>query len=1025
MLQLRKTVQFLNKSIGIRTSLFLSLFLFLLVSVGYSQQFFGQVYQHVHDEKCAALPMEKYIEEHVGVVGSSEYFESWMQGQLEERKKTPSILRSLEDEVRIIPVVVHIVHNGEDIGVGTNLPEVQILNQIRTLNEDFRRQNPDAANTSPIFRDVAADSRIEFVLAKQDPEGLPTSGIIRVQGTKNSYAAVSDAQLLSQFSYWPAEEYLNIWVAPVAGNVLGWASPPIADLPGLGSIVFPREIDGVYVTSSWFGEGGNANPSARGRTLTHEVGHFLGLRHIWGDGNCSVDDFVEDTPNQDGPNFVCRIDSPRFTCDSQDMTENYMDYTTDACMNIFTQGQVERFNVVLANSPRRSSLINNRATVEPDLFPNNLSIDRLINPADLVCDLTIIPELLLRNRGENTITSARIEILLNGNLIETKDFDLNLALGDTTLVTFSQIVLSGSNDEFEANIVRVNDEENPETVSKTVTSFPVLQPNIDLPYTFDFRDLDDLWIIRNPDDSITWEVGELNIDGNIQEVLQLRNYEYEAFNQLDFLISPQINLNEFPNTQVTFNMAYAPYNAQGFGDDLIVAISDDCGNTFLIDSAPYNKDRQFLQTSSPTLDFFIPSRENQFRREIVNLAPFADLGTVRIALINRNGYGNNIYIKDLEILDEEFYRYKVDLLELVTPSPLSTGDHEQETIRAVNTGNLPIDAFIFRRRLGNANPQSFIGRGIGLGPGDSLNINLPRGTLGSDISRLTYTVDFPNFDQNPDNSDDITRFIMTNSNFTRVPFRQNFNNTVVISPWVVINPEGNNNNWQLTPLQSGESGSNLIRLENPEENNSYWMGSPIFDLSDQRQASLFFDFASGQVTDNTTLKVLASRNGGRTYSEVSSKSGSELNTSQSSEANPNQRGDFERQFVNLTDFAGSENVRVAIVLENSNETNGTAFIDNIEFFLSANPEPVDPGLGNTIIYPNPARDVFNIVFNLQTFENVNIQITSPTGQLVHDVDYPNTLNQTYTFSSQLFSKGLFIVRITSNSITETRKLIIH
>ncbi|WP_040489942.1 zinc-dependent metalloprotease [Indibacter alkaliphilus] len=1014
----------MNQS-GIRVSSILLLFLFFCLPIASAQQFFGQVYQHIHDEKCAAVHMEQMIEERIGVVGSREYFESWMQGKVDDLRKSPSIQRSMEEDVRVIPVVVHVIHNGEEIGVGRNLPEEQILNQIRIINEDFRRQNPDASNTSQEFLGVAADSNIEFVLAKQDPEGLPTDGILRVQGTKNTYTAISDAQLLSEISYWPAEDYLNIWVAPIAGNVLGWASPPLADLPGLGAIVFPREIDGVFVTSAWFGEGGNANANARGRTLTHEIGHFLGLRHIWGDGNCNADDFVEDTPNQDGPNFVCRIDSPRFTCESRDMSENYMDYTTDACMNIFTQGQVERFNVVLANSPRRASLVNGRATREPPLFPNNLSIDRLLNPSDLLCDLTVIPQLLLRNRGENVINFTRIEILLNGNVVETKDFNLNLALGDTTTVSFAPIELQGDGDEFQANIIRVNDVDDPETVSRSVVSFPKLQPTISQPYSFAFRDLEDLWVIRNPDDSLTWEVGEVTLDGNIQQVIQIRNYEYEAFEQLDFLISPQINLSEFPNTQLTFNMAYAPYNAQGFGDNLIIAVSDDCGNLFPISTAPYNKDRQFLQTVSPTLDFFLPTRENQFRREIVNLAPFADLGNVRIAFINRNGYGNNLYIKDIEILPEEIYQYGVTLTELTSPTPISTGGHEQETIRAVNTGNLPVDGFIFRRRLGNGSTTSYIGRGIGLQPGDSINVNVPLGPTIDGLNRLTYTMDFPNFDQNPGTSDVLSRFVVINSNTSRVPFRQNFNNTTVLSPWVVVNPEENNTNWEITPIQSGDSGENLVRLEDSGENNSYWIGSPLFDLSENRQAALFFDFASGQIAENTRLKVLASKDGGTNYIEVFRKNGSDLNTSGSPEANPNQREDFDRQYVNLTDYAGERSVRVAIVLENTSETNSTAYINNIELFLSANPEPVDPGLGNTVIYPNPARDYFNIVFNFNTFENVNIQITSATGQLVHDVDYPNTLNQTYTFSTDLFSKGLFVVKITSNSVTETRRLIIH
>jgi hypothetical protein len=148
---------------------------------------------------------------------------------------------------------------------------------------------------------------------------------------------------------------------------------------------------------------------------------------------------------------------------------------------------------------------------------------------------------------------------------------------------------------------------------------------------------------------------------------------------------------------------------------------------------------------------------------------------------------------------------------------------------------------------------------------------------------------------------------------------------------------------------------------------------------------------------------------------------------QAANANPNNPSEFVRDYVNLTAFAGKDkkNSRIAFVLENSDEESSTVYLDNIELFLSANAEPVIPQLGEVTLYPNPSTEYFNISFNFPLFESVNIQIFSSTGAKVHDVDYPNTLNQTYTFASEQFSKGLFIIKITSRSLSETKKLFIQ
>ena len=249
-------------------------------------------------------------------------FEEWMlkkqrQGsyapQLNQIRKSSNFTYAKTAPTYYIPVVVHVVHNGESIGSGSNISESQILSQIEVLNEDFRKLNADTVNTPPGFAAVAADFEIEFVMAKQDPNGLPTDGIVRVQGSRTSYSFFHDAELKAE-SYWDAEDYMNVWVANLSGGLLGWAQFPVSSLEGLEDASTNRLTDGIVIGHQFFGSI-EKDPTASlqapwnlGRTATHEVGHFLGLRHIWGDGNCSFDDFVADTPLASAESTGC----PRF-----------------------------------------------------------------------------------------------------------------------------------------------------------------------------------------------------------------------------------------------------------------------------------------------------------------------------------------------------------------------------------------------------------------------------------------------------------------------------------------------------------------------------------------------------------------------------------------------------------------------------------------------------------------------------------------------------------------------------------------
>lgn len=985
----------------------------------------GHSSDHTHNDKCAHTILESKLEKEMGYFGSKDFFENWIDQKIETNRRSPQIART-QEERRLIPVVVHVLHNGTPVGTGTNVPDSQIFEQIRILNEDFRRLNADASRTPAEFLPVAADANIEFVLAKQDPNGLPTTGIIRLQGPKTIYNPNTDPVLIGTTSQWNPEEYLNLWVVPLVSPFIGYASFPVSDLPGLNFSPTPVITDGVTIDYRFLGRGGSASTASLGRTATHEVGHYFGLRHIWGDGGCEVDDFVTDTPNQDNPNTVCNANPSRFSCGNNNMIQNYMDYTPDACMNLFTNGQVERFNVVLENSPRRVTLVNNRATQDPVLINRDLAITRIINPEDAICDLTILPQIEVQNTGSETLTSAQIEFAVNGILVESRRFTLNLATGQLASLTFNPTLLSGTSNQLDFKITQVNglSDQRPENNSKS--SNPILQGEIALPYTYDINTFPGQWVVRNPDASLTWQKTNLTISGTSQPVVLIRHYEYEAAGQVDYLISPIIDLAKYPNAQLVFEVAHAPYNQAGFQDKLIVSVAEDCGSNFDLINAPYLKSGTRLETSSPTLNEFIPTTDSQFRTELVNLSKFQSLGKVRLTIATENAFGNNIYIRNIRILPQEEFKYELRIDEIVSPTPISDGEQTQEVVKITNTGNLPVSKFLFSRTTNASATQTYIGSGTTIIPGEQVDLEINSSTTDGK-NRLAFSIFNPNFDQNGASPLLFERFNIEATTTTPIPWRQNFNSSTDLAPWLTINPEKDEAGWTISPSSNGTGLNNIAKIENGKAGFSYWLGSPVFDLSKSRQASIFFDLASGQVNPATRLLVLASSDGGQTYTQVWSATGPELSTVNVGAANPNSPGDFQRKYINLTEFAGAESsqVRLAFVLQLAGTANTPVYLDNLELFLSANPEPVIPGEGSSILYPNPAREFFNLAFNLRSRETVTIQIVSATGAIVQEIEYPGTLNQTYTFSTDLFRPGVYIIQISSNSLQDLKRLIIN
>ena len=274
-----------------------------------------------------------------------------------------------------IPVVVHVVYNTN----AENISDAQIFSQMDVLNADFRRTNSDASNTPSVWQNIAADCEIDFCLATIDPNGNPTTGITRTNTNQTSFSISSDNVKYSSaggIDPWPQDDYLNIWVCDLGGGLLGYATPPSN---------WTNPEDGVVIGYRYFGTTGVVQaPYNKGRTATHEVGHWLNLDHVWGDNNCGNDQ-CGDTPVQQAPNYGCPSFPSTSNCTgngtSGDMYMNYMDYTNDACMNLFTNDQKSR--MIAAINQYRSNLLNhNLCTGSTNPSSWNCINDNCVDPGD-------------------------------------------------------------------------------------------------------------------------------------------------------------------------------------------------------------------------------------------------------------------------------------------------------------------------------------------------------------------------------------------------------------------------------------------------------------------------------------------------------------------------------------------------------------------------------------------------------------------------------------------------------------------
>jgi len=561
-----------------------------------------------------------------------------------------------------IPVVFHIV-----LPDPTAVTDKMIDDQLNVLNTDFAGLNADSVNIPAAFKPLFGKSKIQFVLAKRTPGNLPTTGIERITTTQPSFSTNNNVKHVSTggANAWNSTKYLNIWVCKLSGGVLGYSTfPRSATADEQGVVIYNVTLPG-----------GSLAGYNDGRTLTHETGHFFSLYHIWGDddGACWGNDGINDTPDQADASAGCHSGVVKDACNSTAagiMYQNYMDYSSDGCMALFTLLQVSQMETTLNNS--RISLTTSNGAVSPlkNADAEMVSID---NPVNRVCDTKFQPVITIRNYGALPLTSLDVNASVDGGTPVQTHWTGSVASLSTVSITLNAITTGANGTHgLKIQLTSPNGVADMGIANDTLSKAFIYPASITPPLTQGFE-LDAFppvnWDLINADGSYTWErVTGVAKTGTASMVA--RNFSYPQNGQTDYLRLPQLAIADADSAFLTFQVAAAIQTNAGTlfnsWDTLQVLVSTNCGNTF---TSLYKKWGGTLSTRNGiTTTSFVPTA-SEWRKDSVNLTPYINKGPVMIAFANSTGNENNVYIDDINIYKKTSNPNLEASGWLITPNP--------------------------------------------------------------------------------------------------------------------------------------------------------------------------------------------------------------------------------------------------------------------------------------------------------------------------------------------------------------------
>lgn len=624
----------------------------------------------------------------------------------------PAITSFRLNAVVTIPVVVHIVLPNPYV-----VSDADVQAQIDRLNLDFAGMNGDSSNASSTFLALRGHSLIQFCLAKRTPTGQLTSGIERRTSETKSKPLTSEDpikyQSMGGLDQWDPSSYLNLWIGDDegTGDILGYAH-----FPG----TTPVAEDGVFINyRSWGSSTCYTLPDYnKGRSATHEIGHYLGLMHIWGDDNgCSGDDFrnltevqstcslpaglfnpvgkgntaedIGDTPNQAGETTNCSVGETTDACASTTpgkMYQNFMDYSLDACLTMFTKKQVERMEWVLDHcraslktslgcQPPSSSVTRDASPLE-SVNPGGVELigcNTKSYSSVVLCAGSFVPKVRIINNASALLTTITVGYEIDKGTAVSKTFTVNLGLGATTVVSFDAISISAGNHEIKFFTSNPNGNTDQVPANDNLTTSFTVNGTTSVPFTESFLSATFPpvnWSVINPDGDITWQRNELG--KNNPGSAYVNTFNYDKNNEVDDLVSPRISFNPIgiDSIKLSFDLAAATYSDPGDPsitmDTLQILVSKDCGNTF---TSVYKKWGKSLRTVDiPQTEEFLPTSD-QWRKENVDLSMFSGQSPIQLFFRVSNNFENNIFIDNINVITSTVPALLKSQGYLVLPNP--------------------------------------------------------------------------------------------------------------------------------------------------------------------------------------------------------------------------------------------------------------------------------------------------------------------------------------------------------------------
>lgn len=965
-----------------------------------------------------------------------------------------------------LPVVFHIVLANPYL-----ITDARVQSQIDAMNRDFSGFNADTTNLPAAFEAVRGHSSIRFELAKRTPSGQLTNGIDRVfsttTGNPDNIIDSIKRSSLGGADAWDPNSYINIWVGNISngGGVLGYTQ-----VPGSGS---PAD-DGVFCNILAFGESScNVAVYNKGRTVVHELGHYFGLNHIWGDdensaNTCSGDDFramtsdgssyslpaslynppgqgntaqdIGDTPNQSVATTDCPSGIRTDSCTPVApgiMYEDYMDYTLDDCYSMFTKKQVERMEYVLTTY--RNSLITSAGGTVPsspitvDASPvesinpggfETSGCNSIFYPATLSCGGTFIPKVLIKNNGLNTITTITAGYVLNNGPEVTVSLNTNLPTGATQMVTFPPTTVVGANNTFKFFTKSVNGNGSDQVPANDTLSATLLIPNaVALPISEGFENSTFPpagWSIINPGNDVTWE--RTTPGYNSAHSMFIDNYGNNSVGEVDEIKTPKINLSTSDPVVISFDLAHKNYPDASYNDSLQVLVSTDCGATY---KTYFNKAGAALATAGSSSNAYTNPVASDWKNQkvVVNGAS----GSIIVVFRNISDYGNNIFIDNINIKQET--SRDVTVVAINPPSPTECTDPVTPVATVKNTGYSTITGFTVSYSIDNGAVAQTSVSGISLLPDSTINVPLNIFTPSEGSHHITVFTSSPTSssgsgDQVPLNDTLQKSFFVVGK--VTLPVTEGFeNSTFPPAGWSVENPDGGIT-WQRTTA-AAKTGTASMFIGNYNSSSTgttdKFVSSVITGTSafDSIYVSFDYAYAAGNSSSlSDTLELQVTTDCGQTFTTVWEKAGTDLQTLTgyipAFVPNPDA---WKNVSLNLLNFVGSNNFQLYFVFKGNKQNN--LYIDNINLYgITVPPRLKQQGY---LIYPNPFHQQF-IIRNYHvpvTLQSAHIY--NSVGQLVWAKEYNG---KAYTLVNVDFSgppPGVYILKLQYTDKTVVQKIV--